>query len=74
MELGLRVLVSEDQYGFILGHRVMARETDDQVAIPVVTALAQRFPNLHSISMDKGFHSPTKPKNRPQAASENATG
>ena len=58
VELGLRVLVSEDQYGFILGHRVMARETDDQVAIPVVTALAQRFPNLHSISMDKGFHSP----------------
>lgn len=58
VELGLRVLVSEDQSGFILSHRVMARETDDQVAIPVVTALAQRFPNLHSISMDKGFHSP----------------
>ena len=58
VELGLRVLISEDQYGFILSHRVMARETDDQVAIPVVTELAQRFPHLHSISLDKGFHSP----------------
>lgn len=58
VELGLRVLVNEDQYGFILSHRVMEQETDDQVAVPVVTDLAQRFPNLHSISLDKGFHSP----------------
>ena len=63
--LGLRVLVSEDQYGFILSHRVMARETDDQVAVPVVTELAQRFPNLHSISLDKGFH---RPANQQQLA------
>jgi hypothetical protein len=58
VELGLRVLVSEDQYGFILSHRVMVRETDDQVAVPVVEDLAKRFPNLHSVSLDKGFHSP----------------
>ena len=58
VELGLRVLVNEDQYGFILSHRVMQGETDDQVAIPVVTELAQRFPNLRSVSLDKGFHSP----------------
>jgi hypothetical protein len=58
VELGLRVLVSEDQHGFILSHRVMVRETDDQVAVPVVEDLAKRFPNLHSVSLDKGFHSP----------------
>ena len=58
VELGLRVLVSKDQYGFILSHRVMVRETDDQVAVPVVEDLAKRFPNLHSVSLDKGVHSP----------------
>ncbi len=62
VELGLRVLVSEDQYGFILSHRVMQGETDDQVAIPLVTELAQRFPNLRSVSLDKGFHSPANQK------------
>ena len=58
VELGLRVLVSEDQYGFILSHRVMQQETDDQVILPVIADLAQRFPNLRSVSLDKGFHSP----------------
>ncbi len=58
VELGLPVLVSEDQYGFILSHRVMARESDDQVAVPVVEELAQRFPYLRNVSLDKGFHSP----------------
>ena len=62
MELGLRVLVNEDQYGFILSHRVMQGETDDQVVVPVVTDLAQRFPNLYSVSLDKGFHSPANQK------------
>lgn len=56
--LGLRVLVSEDQDGFILSHRVMVRETDDPVAVPVVEDLAQRFPNLRSVSLDKGVHRP----------------
>ncbi len=32
------------------------------MAIPVVTALAQRFPNHQSISLDKGFHSPANQK------------
>ena len=42
--LGLRVLVSEDQYGFILSHRVMVRETDDQVAVPVVDGAGPALP------------------------------
>jgi len=58
VELGLRVAVSEDQYGFILAHRVMQQETDDQVAVPLVEDLAARFPTLSSVSFDKGFHSP----------------
>jgi len=58
VELGLRVAVTEDQYGFILTHRVMQQETDDQVAAPLVEDLAARFPTLNSVSFDKGFHSP----------------
>ena len=58
VELGLRVTVSEDQFGFILAHRVMQRQTDEQVAVPVVEDLAQRYSNIASVSFDKGFHSP----------------
>lgn len=57
VELGLRVAVSEDQYGFILNHRVMEKTTDDKVAVPLVQDLHARFATLHSVSMDKGFHS-----------------
>ena len=58
VELGLRVAVSEDQFGFILNHRVMQKETDDQVALPLVADLAERYDHVISVSMDKGFHSP----------------
>ena len=58
VELGLRVAISEDQHGFILNHRVMQRETDDQAAIPLVEDLAAHYPHVESVSMDKGFHSP----------------
>lgn len=58
VELGLRVAIVEDQYGFILHHRVMERITDDQVALPLVEETVERFPTVVSASMDKGFHSP----------------
>jgi hypothetical protein len=58
VELGLRVVVSEDQHGFILTHRVMQKQTDDQIALPLVEDIARHFPAVKSISMDKGFHSP----------------
>lgn len=57
VELGLRVAIAEDQYRFILHHQVMERITDDQVAIDLIDGIRARFPVLHSISMDKGFHS-----------------
>jgi IS5 family transposase len=58
VELGLRVAISEDQFGFILNHRVMQKETDDQVAVPLVADLAKRYAQVISVSLDKGFHSP----------------
>ena len=58
VELGLRVAVVEDQYGFILHHQVMQKTTDDQVAVPLMTETLARFPDIASASFDKGFHSP----------------
>ncbi len=58
VELGLKVCVLEDQYGFILHQRVMQHETDDQVAIPMVEKSKKYYPDLTSCSFDKGFHSP----------------
>ena len=58
VELGLRVAISEDQHSFILNHRVMQKQTDDQIAVPLVEDIAKRYPAVKSVSMDKGFHSP----------------
>ena len=57
VELGLRVCVVEDQHRFILNHLVMQGTTDDAVAVPIVEETRRRFSNLHSVSMDQGFHS-----------------
>jgi hypothetical protein len=58
VELGLRTVVVEDQYGFILHHQVMQQTTDDQVAVPLMKDTITRFPAIASASFDKGFHSP----------------
>ena len=62
VELGLKVCVIEDQHGFILHHRVMQNETDDQVAVAMVEQAKEYHPSLISCSFDKGFHSPANQK------------
>lgn len=62
VELGLRVCVVEDQYGFILNHQVMQNETDDQVAVSLIRQTLGKFSNLSVCSFDKGFHSPANQK------------
>jgi len=57
-ELGLRVATLEDQHQFILHHQVMGKQTDDSVAVSIVTEAKKRFGSLAAISFDKGFHSP----------------
>lgn len=57
-ELGLRVCILEDQYGLILHHHVMVKQTDDKVAVAMVDAAQYKFPNLRGCSFDKGFYSP----------------
>jgi hypothetical protein len=56
VELGLRVCILDDQYGFILHHHVMEHQTDDQVAFFMVEKAKSRFPALNQCSFDKGFH------------------
>lgn len=58
VELGLKVCVLEDQFGFILHHRVMQNETDDKITVSMVAEAQSRFPELRICSFDKGFHSP----------------
>lgn len=57
-ELGLKVCILEDQYGFILHHQVMQKKTDDQVAVSMVKETKKRFPEFTFCSFDKGFWSP----------------
>jgi hypothetical protein len=70
VELGLRVCILEDRSGFILHHRVMQKETDDQIAVAMVAQAKQRFPRLTLCSFDKGFHSP---KNQHELKTELST-
>ncbi len=57
VELGIRVCIMEDYHGFILHHKVMQKETDDKIAIEMVTATQAKFPEFNACSFDKGFHS-----------------
>ena len=58
VELGVKVCILEDQHPFILHHRVMEKQTDEQVTLEMVVQAKKRFPNLNACSFDKGFHSP----------------
>jgi hypothetical protein len=57
-ELGLNVCVVEDQHGFIPRHRVMEGEGDVDVAAPLMRETKARFPEITSVSCDRGFYSP----------------
>jgi IS5 family transposase len=57
VELGLRVCIFEDQFGFILNHQVMQKQTDEKIAVPLIRETKEKFPALNSCSFDKGFHS-----------------
>ena len=58
VELGVAVCVLEDQYQFILHHRILWAETDDQVAVTMVQETQARYPDLRQCSFDRAFYSP----------------
>lgn len=61
-ELGRKVCIVEDQYGFIIHHKVMTKETDQDITIPITKELKALFPDLIGCSFDKGFYSPENVK------------
>lgn len=58
VELGLKVAVVEDQYRFILNHRVLQKTEDVEAAVPLIKETQKKYGTLHSASFDTGFHSP----------------
>lgn len=56
-ELGLRMAIASDQYGFILHYQVMQQQQDVDIAVPLIKALLAKR-SLRSVSFDKGFWSP----------------
>jgi len=56
-ELGKRVAILEDQFGFILNYEVMDELTDEKIAIKIVEGAKNRFKGLVGCSFDRGFYS-----------------
>jgi hypothetical protein len=62
VELGLKICIVKDQFGFILHHHVMRNETDDKIAVSMIEETQRRFVDFKTCSFDKGFHSPYNQK------------
>jgi transposase, IS5 family len=57
VELGVRVCIVEDKNQFILHHKVMWKQTDEKLTVPMAEETKNKFPNLYSVSYDRGFYS-----------------
>lgn len=57
VELGLKVAVCSDQYGFVVRHRILEREQEVDLAVALVDRILERG-KIESVSFDKGFWSP----------------
>ncbi len=58
VEFGVPVAIVEDQYRFLLEHHILWEGNDTDVALPLITAAQECFPELLACSFDRGFHSP----------------
>ena len=58
VELGHNILVTSDQWGFIVDHLVVEKQADVSLAIPLADRLLSRYGEsvIKSISFDKGFY------------------
>ena len=57
VELGVAVCVVEDQYQFILHHKLLWKEDDVEVAVPMIEETQALYADLRMCSFDRGFHS-----------------
>ena len=58
VELGVPVCVVEDQFQFILHHKIMWEGSDTESAVPIIEETQALYPDLRVCSFDRGFHSP----------------
>lgn len=56
-ELGINVCIVISENGFILNHKIMHKTTDSKIAVEIIEDTKIKYPELHSCSFDKGFHS-----------------
>lgn len=58
VELGHNILVASDQWGFIVYHKVIEKEADASLALPLADKLLGRYGegSIGSISFDRGFY------------------
>jgi transposase, IS5 family len=58
VELGHRILISSDQYGYILRHQVVEKQTDSNLVIQMTDELLIKYrERIAAMSFDKGFYS-----------------
>ncbi len=58
VELGVPVCVVEDQYQFILDHKILWEGGDTDIAVSMIRDVQEKYPELRACSFDRGFHSP----------------
>ena len=58
VELGVPVCVVEDQFQFILHHRILWEGSDTDIAVSIINETQVLYPDLRVCSFDRGFHSP----------------
>ena len=62
VELGVPLAIVEDQYQFVLDHRILWDGGDVDVAVPLIESCQAAYPDLAVCSFDRGFHSPSNRK------------
>ena len=56
-ELGLKLTVATDQFGFILCHEIMQKQQDKEMAVPIANTLLEKY-DIAGMSFDKGYWTP----------------
>jgi hypothetical protein len=56
-ELGLKIAIAQDQFGFIIANQVMQKQHDKDIAVPITEAILKTH-KIESISFDKNFWTP----------------
>ena len=63
VELGVPVCVVEDQFQFILHHKILWEGSDTDIAVSVINETQALHRDLRVCSFDRGFHSPGNRRN-----------